>query len=616
MRARLSDRAGRALRHAALSAALLVSAAGAAAAEPEHGIAMYGTPALPEGYDHLPYANPDAPKGGRIVMGEVGGFDSLNPFILKGEPPWQLGQLAYESLMGRNWDEPFSLYGLLAETIETGPDREWVEFTLRPEAHFSDGSPVTVEDVIWSFETLGTEGHPRYLGFWKQVAEIEQTGPRKVRLTFAEDNPELALLAGLRPILKKGQYTGAGAPAFGRSTLDDAPIGSAPYRVTEFEAGRYVELTRDPDYWGRDLAFRNGTDNFDTIRIEYFGDAAAMFEALKAGVISVLRETNADLWETRYDFPAAQRGDVVKSVIPHQRPSGMTGFVMNTRREIFADWRVRAAMILAFNFPYINDTMTGGRQPRITSYFSNSELGMRPGPAEGRVRDLLDPFADDLPPGTLEGYALPEGELSARNRDDLRRAMALLREAGWSVDRDSRRLENAAGEPFRFEVLLSKGSRENVSMMQLYSRALERLGIEMQVTVTDDAQLAQRTNALDFDMAHFRRGLSLSPGTEQRLYWGSEGADAPGSRNWMGVKSPAVDAMIQAMLDAPSTEDFIAATRALDRLLMAGRYVIPLYQWNVSRIAHAKELHYPEHLPIYGDWAGFLPDVWWWDEAE
>ena len=580
-------------------------------AEPAHGIAMYGDPALPPDFVSLPYADPDARKGGRIVFGETGGFDTLNPFTLAGTAPWQLRFLAYESLLGRSWDEPFTLYGLLAESVETGPDRRWVEFTLRPEARFSDGTPVTVGDVLWSYEVLGTEGHPRYRALWSAIETAEAVGPRTVRFTFSEDNPELALLAGLRPILKKAQFEGRD---FAEARLSEPPIGTAPYVVGDHEPGRFLELERDPDYWGADLPFRRGTHNFDTIRYEYFGDSTALFEAFKAGTLTAHRERNLDAWETRYDFPAVRRGDIERSVIPQGRPSGMTGFVMNTRRDLFADWRVRAALLAAFNFEAINDTLTGGRQPRITSYFSNSVLGMRDGPAEGRVRALLAPFADDLPPGPLEGYALPESDGTARNRAGLRRAMRLLREAGWRVE--DGRLVNGAGDPFAFELLIRQGAQEHQAIAAIYARALERLGIAMTISTVDDAQYTERTTGFDFDMTPYRVGLSLSPGTEQRLYWSAEAAGTPGSRNWMGMRSEAAEAMIDAMLAAESREDFVAATRALDRVLTAGRYVIPFYQWTASYIAHDAALRYPEALPVYGDWAGFLPDVWWYEETE
>ncbi|WP_043774978.1 extracellular solute-binding protein [Roseivivax isoporae] len=587
-----------------------VAAAAAAGADPQHGIAMYGEPALPPDFESLPYANPDAPKGGRIVVGEVGSFDSLNPHILKGTPPWQLRFLAYESLMGRNYDEPFGLYGLLAESIEVGPDRSWVEFTLRPEARFSDGSPVTVEDVMWSYETLGTVGHPRYLSTWDQVASMEQTGPGKVRFTFSEDNPELALLIGMRPILKKAQWDGRD---FGESGLDVIPVTTAPYVISDFEPGRSVTLTRDADYWGRDLPFMRGQANLDEIRMEFYGDAQVLFEAFKSGQITSLRETNAEKWETQYDFPAVQRGDIVLSEIPHERPSGITGFVMNTRRDAFDDWRVRDAMLHAFNFEFINGTMTGGRQPRITSYFSNSMLGMDHGAAEGRVRELLEPHADDLLPGALDGYALPEGDGTARNRSNLRIAMARMEEAGYTVENGV--MMTPEGVPFGFDILLPQGSPEAASMIDLFAQALKRMGITPRITLVDSAQFNERTNTFDFDMTWYTRGLSLSPGNEQKLYWGSEAADAPGSRNLMGAKSPAIDAMIDAILGSETNDDFVAATRALDRALTTGRYVIPVYQFQESRIAHVKELRYPETLPIYGDFINFHPDVWWWEET-
>ena len=578
-------------------------------AEPTHGIALYGEPALPPDFVSLPYANPDAPKGGAISFGETGSFDSLNPHIRKGSVPWQLRSLAYESLMGRSYGEPFTLYGLLAESVETGPNREWVEFTLRPEAAFSDGSPVTVEDVIWSYETLGTVGHPRYRGLWGKIESIEETGPRKVRITFNEDNRELALIAGMRPILKKAQWDGKD---FAQSTLEDIPISSSPYVITEVDAGRSLTLRRNPDYWGKDVPFRRGTMNLDEIRMEYYGDNAVLFEAFKAGELNMMRENNAEKWETQYDFPAVQRGDVVKSSIVHKRPTGMTGFVMNTRKAPFDDWRVRDAMIHAFNFEFINDTLTGGRQPRITSYFSNSILGLEQGKASGKVAALLEPYAGDLLPGALEGYELPVSDGSARNRKNIRAAMKLLQEAGYSVT--DGKMVDANGTQLSFEVLLRQGNQENQAIMDIYSQALKRLGIDVRISATDDAQYSERTASYDFDMTYYRIGLSLSPGNEQYLYWGSEGVEQPGRRNWMGMNVPAAEAMVDSILSAQSQEDFIAATRALDRILIAGRYFIPLYQWPYSNVAHAKELTYPETLPIYGDWLGFLPEVWWWEE--
>ncbi|WP_170429134.1 extracellular solute-binding protein [Ruegeria arenilitoris] len=586
-----------------------VFAATIADAESTHGIAMYGDPALPPDFVSLPYANPEAPKGGKVVFGNTGGFNSLNPFVQKGTAPWQLRFWTHESLMGRSWDEPFTLYGLLAESVETAPDRSWVEFTLRENARFSDGSPVTVDDVIWSYQTLGTEGHLRYRGLWGKIDSIEQTGPRTVRITFNEPDRELALIAGLRPILQKAQWEGKD---FANASLHDVPLGSGPYVVDDYEAGRFVTLRRNPDYWGADIPFRRGTMNLDEMRIEFYGDGTVLFEAFKAGELTAVREFNADKWDTQYSFPAVQRGDVIKTEIPHGKPSGMTGFVMNTRKAPFDDWRVREALLLAFNFEYINDTITGGAQPRITSYFSGSDLGMQPGPATGRVAELLQPYADDLPPDALEGYALPVGDGSARNRSNIRKANKLLSEAGWTVQDGV--LRNQNGEDFSITVLLQQGDTESQTAIEIYTRALERLGIQVNVEQVDSAQFTGRTAEQDFDMTFFRRALSLSPGNEQRLYWGSENADTPGTRNLMGVASPAVDGLIDAMLASESHEDFVAATRALDRVLTAGRYVIPIWNFDVGRIAHAKELKQPKTVPIYGDGPEYMPQVWWYEE--
>lgn len=582
-------------------------------AESSHGIAMYGDPALPHDFVSLPYANPDAPKGGRIVTGNTGGFDSLNPFILKGTSPWQLRFYGYESLMGRNWDEPFSLYGLLAESIRVGPNREWVEFTLREGAQFSDGAPVTVEDVIWSYEILGTQGHPRYRGFWNKIDKIEAVGARDVRISFNVADRELALIAGMRPILQKAQWEKAHATggAFGNSGLNVVPIGTGPYVVADFDPGRFVSLKRNPDYWGRDLPLRRGAANIDEIRIEFYGDRSVLFEAFKAGELNVLRESNAEKWATGYDFPAMRSGEMVQSEIPHGKPSGMTGFVMNTRRDMFRDWRVREAMILAFNFEYMNDTITGGRQNRIASYFSNTELAMRPGPATGKVLQLLAPFRDDLLPGVIDGYAFPQGDGSLRNRRNLRRALGLLEDAGWIADKGVMR--NAAGAAFEFSILLPQGAKEKQAFANIFIQALERIGVKGVLETVDNAQYFSRLQDYDFDMTDFRRALSLSPGNEQNLYWGREGVDLPGSRNLMGMDVPAGAMMIKTMLETDDRDTFVAATRALDRVLSAGRYVIATYEYGIGRIAHNSALKRPKHVPVYGDGYYFMPWVWWFE---
>ncbi|MGB0662046.1 MAG: extracellular solute-binding protein [Mangrovicoccus sp.] len=593
-----------------VSAGILLGlfASSGALAEPKHGIAMYGDPVLPPDFVSLPYANPDAPKGGKIVFGETGGFDSLNPHILKGRAPWGVRAHVFETLLDYNRDEAFTLYGVLAETIDTGPNREWVEFTLRPEARFSDGSPVTVEDVIWSYETLGTQGHPRFLGSWKKVDRIYQTGPHSLRITFKEADRELALIMGLRPIFKKAQWEGVD---FTESSLTP-PIGSSPYVIDKVDPGRSITFRRNPEYWGKDLGFNKGRHNLDEIRYDYFADGGVIFEAFKAGEVTSYREPNAARWADIYDFPRVKNGEVVKSEITHSRPTGINGLVMNTRRPIFADWRVRDAMLHAFNYEFIAQTQTGGDNPRISSYFANSDLGMQPGPATGKTRALLEPFADALLPGALDGYELPEGDGTERNRRNIRKALSLLEEAGWTpIDGV---MTNAKGEPMRFEILLRQGSSEQQAIVNIFTQALERLGIDARVTSIDSAQYNERTQVYDFDMTFYRRALSLSPGNEQKLYWGADGVTQPGTRNWMGMDSPAAEAMITEMLTAESHDDFVAAVRALDRVLTSGRYVIPLWYSNISRIAHDRQLSYPKATPIYGDWVGFQPDVWWYQE--
>ena len=591
------------------AAAALLILAPMALAEPRHGIAMYGEPALPPDFVSLPYANPDAPKGGRIVFGENGSFDSMNPFIVKGSAPAGLSSMTVETLMGRSYDEPFTLYGLLAESVDTDEARTYVEFTLREGARFTDGKPVTVKDVLWSFEKLGTEGSPRYAGAWKKIAKSEQTGPRSVRFTFNAQDRELPLILGLRPILEMAQWEGRDFAA----TTMEPPIGSGPYVVDKFEAGKFVSYKKNPDWWGKDLPFNRGQQNFDEVRYDYFGDAGVVFESFKAGLITSYREANPAKWASNYDFPAVQSGDVVKSDIPHQRPSGIEGFVFNTRKPIFADWRVREALIDAFNFELVNQTLNGGALPRIQSYFSNSVLGAPVGEAaSGRVAEYLAPFKDQLLPGALEGYALPVSDGSEANRANLHKATDLMADAGWTVQDGI--LKNAEGASFAFEILLVNGQNDMIAAASIYVEALKRLGIDARVTTVDSAQYKDRTTNYDFDMTHYIRALSLSPGNEQMLYWGAAGVTEPGTRNWMGMNSPAAEALIASMLSAKDQTEFVAATQALDRVLITGRYVVPVWYAASSHLAHIKQLKFPEKLPIYGDWPGFQPEVWWYQE--
>ena len=580
-----------------------------ASAEPAHGIAMYGQPALPPDFVSLPYVNPEAPQGGTLVLGESGGFDSLNPFIVKGRAPSQLTALTVETLMGRSIDEPFTLYGLLAESVETDEARSYVEFTLRPEARFSDGSPVTVEDVLWSFETLGTLGSPRYQTAWKKIASATSPGPGKLRFTFNTPDRELPLILGLRPVLKKAQWEGR---AFDETSLE-APIGSGPYVVAEMQPGQLIRYAKNPDWWGKDLPFNRGLHNLAEIRVEYFGTAATVFEAFRAGDLTLWSETNPAKWQTNFNYPAVTQGKVLLKEFPHQRPSGINGFAMNTRNPLFADWRVREALILAFNFELVNATLNAGAVPRIQSYYSNSPLsGDMANPASPEVAALLQPFAAELPPGTLEGYALPVSDGSEANRKNLRRATALLEEAGWRVDQGQ--LIDAKGQPFAFEILLQSGADDMLAAANIYTEALKRLGIAARVQPVDAAVLKERLNDFSFDMTPMLRSLSLSPGNEQPLYWGAVQADQPGSRNLPGIRSAAVDAMIDTMLATSDPATYRTAVQALDRVLTAGRYVVPIWYSNTDRVAHDARLHYPATLPIYGFYPGFNPETFWIEE--
>jgi peptide/nickel transport system substrate-binding protein len=591
------------------SVAMLILGALAATAEPQHGIAMYGDPALPPDFVSLPYANPDAPKGGRIVMGEAGSFDSLNPFVAKGNPVAGIATMTVESLMGRSLDEPFSLYGLLAESIETDSARSFVQFTLRPEARFSDGTPVTVDDVLWSMETLGTVGNPRYLTAWTKVARAERVDDRTVRFTFNAPDRELPLILGLRPILQRAQWEGRDFA----NTAAEPIIGSGPYVVGPYEMGSHITYIRNPNWWAADLPFYRGLHNFDEVRYDYFGDSNVVFEAFRGGLITSYRDTDPVNWATGYDFPAVGAGDIVQSEIPHGRPSGIEGFAFNTRRPIFADWRVREALIQAFNFEFVNQTLNDGAQSRITSYFSNSPLAMQPGtPAKDGVLALLEPYRDSLLPGAIEGYALPTTDGSEANRRGIRAAAKLLEEAGWTVTDGV--LMDAKGTPFTFDILITNGARDMIAAAAIYVEALKRLGISAEVTTVDSAQYVARTNAYDFDMTHYIRSLTPSPGIEQTLYWGSAGVTAPGTRNWMGINSPAVDALIAGLLATDDPAQFRDTVEALDRVLTSGRYVIPIWYAKMARLAHRRELHYPERLPLFGDWPGFQPEVWWYQE--
>lgn len=573
-----------------------------ARAESAHGLALYGIPALSKDFKSLPYADADAPQGGRIVYGERGRFDSLNPYTVKGRAPWAMRTHVYESLMTRSWDEAFTVYGLLAESAVVEDDRSGVTFHIHPEAKFADGTAVTAADVVFSMETLRDKGRPNFATYYNRIVETETPDERTIRFTFDSPDRELPLLLGLMPILSKADWE---EKDFTETTLEP-PIASGPYEIESFETGDFITLRKRADYWGEDLPINRGLHNFDEVTYVFYRDDNALWEAFKAGEVMQRRETDPARWAEGYNFPAYDAGDVLRDELPHGRATGMYGFTFNTRNAIFDDLRVREALTHAFDFEWVNEALNRGAYSRITSYYANSELGFT-GKAEGLERALLEPFENSLPPGTLDqGYTPPVSDGDGRNRRNLRTAAKLLREAGWTI-RDGV-LRNADGEAFSFEVLLNSSEDEKIAAT--FARTLERLGIDMRLRLVEGAQYLTRLNAYDFDMILRRWWLTLSPGAEQRFYFGSQGVTDEGTRNYMGAKHPAIDAMIDAMLSAEDPESYRAAVRALDRVLVSGRYVIPLWYEPVDRFAWWKTISKPQNTAIYG----YRPEVWWSDE--
>lgn len=576
-------------------------------AAPRHAIAMHGEPLYPPGFDHFAYANPDAPVGGTIHFGAVGSFDSLNPFIVRGTAAVALRDQVFESLMARSYDEAFSLYGLLAESIDVPDDRSSVTFKLRPEAHFSDGKPVTVDDVIFSLETLRDKGRPNYKAYFSKVARIERPDARSVRFVLKPEpdgsgpDRELPLILGLMPILPKHVYAGR---KFDQSSFE-MPVGSGRYVVQSFKPGQQIIYQRDPNYWGAQLAVNRGMGNFDKLVFDYYRDSNASFEAFKAGLYDVRVEDDPGRWTTEFNFPAVRDGRVKQVAFPTGLPSGMRAMVFNTRRSVFVDRRVRQALTLLFDFEWANRSLLHGAYRRTQSYFDNSELSSHDRPADARERMLLKPFPDAVTPSIMEhGYQAPVGDASGANRANRQRAVALLDEAGYDI-RNGRVVKRTTSQPLQFEILVARPGDERLALV--YANMLRRSGIEARVRYVDPSQYQGRLDAYDYDMIFFEWVGSLSPGNEQVFRWGSEAADATGSYNFAGVKSKAVDAMISALLAARSREDFVSAVRALDRVLLSGDYVIPLYYAPVQWVALWDKVAYPQRTSLYG----FRSDAWW-----
>jgi peptide/nickel transport system substrate-binding protein len=563
---------------------------------------MHGEPEWGANFSNPTYANPAAPKGGELVQGVLGTFDCLNPFIVKGISAANMRGYVIESLLARGYDEPFTLYGLLAESVATDAARSFVTFTLNPAASFADGKPVTPEDIIFSWELLRDKGRPNFRTYYIKATKAEQTGERTVRfdLTGADDR-ELPLIIGLMPVLAKHAVNAA--------TFEDTSfeplLGSGPYGVTAVKPGDTVTFKRNNNYWGRDLPINRGLWNFDTIRFDYYRDGNTHFEAFKKGLYDLRVETDPGRWQMAYEFPAFRAGQVVKEDMPYGLPKGMNGLVFNTRRTIFSDVRVREAILQLFDFEWINHNYFFDLYKRTASYFDGCDLSAHGIPANERERELLKPFPDAVRADMMDGtWSPPVTDGSGRDRKNLGRAFALFKAAGY--DLKGTQLTNVAtGKPFTFEILTTTRDQERLALA--FVRSLKRVGIEARVRTVDATQFERRRIAFDFDMMEYRWEQSLSPGNEQLFYWGSAAADQQGSRNYMGVKSPAVDAMIAAMLAATSRTDFVAATRALDRVLLTGFYVVPLYFPPVQWVARWTRIEHPSHTSLFG----YLPETWW-----
>ncbi|WP_350333972.1 extracellular solute-binding protein [Coralliovum pocilloporae] len=590
--------------------AFMVASAGTAISEetygPAHGIAMHGEPKLPADFTHFPYANPDAPKGGRIVYAMTGTFDSLNPFITKGVAPRGLwdglyGRNVYDSLLARNRDEAFALYGLVAESVETAADRRWIRFRLRPEARFADGTPITADDVAFTVELLKTKGRGNYRIYYSNVERVEVEDTHTVLFRFSKADRELALLIGLMPVLPKHAID---VENFDQTSFDAVP-GSGPYKVDSVDPGKRIILKRDPDYWGKDLPVRRGFSNFDEIVVDYYRDGSARFEAFKKGLFDLNAESDPGRWSDGYGFPAVKDGRVVLDRFTSRTPKPMASFVFNTRRPVFQDIKVRQALALLFDFEWINKNLYFGLYTRSESYFHGSVLSALERAADPGEKALLKDFPDAVTPEVMDGtYRVARTDGSGRDRRNMRTALSLLQSAGY-VRKANRLVHKVSGEPLAFEFMAVSTEQEKLALT--YAQVLKRLGIEMTIRTVDSAQYQRRRQSFDFDMIQFVYAASLSPGNEQNFRWRSDSADLQGSFNMAGVRNPAADAMIDALLNAVSEEEFIAAVRALDRVLISGYYVVPLFHAGEQWVARSARIGRPKQTSAYG----YQPMTWW-----
>lgn len=578
--------------------------AGPAWAGPVHGIAMTGDVKYPPDFTHFDYVNPDAPKGGAVRLAAVGSFDSLNPFILKGVPAVGLG-LLFDTLLESAADEPFSEYGLLAESIEMPENRSWVIFNIRPQAKFADGTPVLASDVAFTFEALKTKGNPQYRLYYANVAKVEILGQRRIKFLFkSAGNRELPLILGQMQILSERYYQQV---EFQQTTLVP-PLGSGPYRLTQIDPGRSVTYERDPNYWGRDLPVNRGRYNFASIRYDYYRDGKIALEAFKSGEYDFRQENVAKDWATAYDFPALQRGLVIKDEIPHEIPTGMQGFAMNLRRPMFQDVRVRQALALAFDFEWSNRALFFNAYTRTRSYFSNSELAARGLPDAAELA-VLEPYRAQLPSEVFTTeYNPPKTDGSGQIRDNLKQAQDLLRQAGYALDGEMLQKD---GKKLRFEILANSPAFERILLP--FANNLKKLGIQADIRTVDAAQYQKRMQEFDYDMTVAVIPQSLSPGNEQRNYWSSKAAATPGSDNIMGIASPLVDTLVEKLIAAQTRQELVTLARVLDRVLLAGHYIIPNWHIRTHRVVYWDMFKKPTIAPKYA--LGFV-DTWWVDAAK
>jgi len=572
------------------------------AAEPSHGHSKYGELKYGPNFSHFEYASPDAIKGGNVVRYARGSYDNLNPFILKGVAAAGTTSI-YDSLTVSSLDEPFSQYGLIAESIEEADDKRWVIFRLRKSARWHDGVALTADDVVWTFDTIKEKGHPSYKNYYASVAKAEALDSHTVKFSFSEgNNPELPLIIGQLQILPKHFWEGRD---FEKTTLDPL-LGSGPYKFGKIDTGRSISYELVEDYWAKDLGVKVGHHNFGTIRYDYYRDSTVALEALKAGDIDLRMENISKNWKTAYDFPAVNDGRVVKEELPDTSTQPMQAFIMNNRRDKFSDLRVRKALGLAFDFEWMNKNLFYGAYERTHSYFQNSEF-MAKGLPEGEELAILEKYRDQLPESVFnEEFKLPVNDGSGNLRMRYREAIKLFKEAGWEI-KNQKLTNTATGEVMEIELLLSSPSVEKIGLA--YKKTLERLGVDLSVRIVDSSQYEKRVEDFDFDLLVLGWIQSLSPGNEQVSYWGSSTADEPGARNYAGIKNPVIDELIKLIIEAPTRADLVASTKALDRVLLHNHYVVPQYFGPFYRLAYWNKFSRPDILPS----KALTYETWWID---